>query len=134
MEKELKKEKIGKEEYIKKLEKLTNKYNNIWNAYYDDFSETFKLKEDQELLKKDQKEYDEYIENPDIIMTDELNSANDKKEKLQKELDQIEEKLNDKNISNQEKELLLKHKEDIQFELEDIQLEIELLEIGRAHV
>lgn len=129
MEKELKKEKIGKEEYIKKLEKLTNKYNNIWNAYYNDFSETFKLKEEQELLKKDQKEYDEYIENPDIIMTDELNSANDKKEKLQKELDQIEEKLNDKNISNQEKELLLKHKEDIQFELEDIQLEIELLEV-----
>lgn len=129
MEKELKKEKIGKEEYIKKLEKLTNKYNNIWNAYYNDFSETFKLKEEQELLKKDQKEYDEYIENPDIIMTDELNSANDKKENLQKELDQIEEKLNDKNISNQEKELLLKHKEDIQFELEDIQLEIELLEV-----
>lgn len=129
MEKELKEEKIGKEEYIKKLEKLTSKYNNIWNAYYNDFSETFKLKEDQELLKEDQKEYDEYIENPDIIMTDELNSANDKKEKLQNELDQIEEKINDKNISNQEKELLLKHKEDIQFEVEDIKLKIELLEL-----
>lgn len=129
MEKELKEEKIGKEEYIKKLEKLISKYNNIWNAYYNDFSETFKLKEDQELLKEDQKEYDEYIENPDIIMTDELNSANDKKEKLQNELDQIEEKINDKNISNQEKELLLKHKEDIQFEVEDIKLKIELLEL-----
>ena len=129
LEKELKEEKIGKEEYIKKLEKLTSKYNNIWNAYYDDFSKTFKLKEEQEKLNEDQKAYGEYIENADIWMTDELNSANDKKEKLQKELDQIEEKLNDKNISNQEKELLLKNKEDIQFELEDIQLEIELLEV-----
>lgn len=129
MEKELKEEKIGKEEYIKKLEKLTSKYNNIWNAYYNDFSKTFKLKEEQEKLNEDQKAYGEYIENPDIKKTDELNSANDKKEKLQKELDQIEEKLNDKNISNQEKELLLKHKEDIQFEVEDIQLKIELLEV-----
>lgn len=129
LEKELKEEKIGKEEYIKKLEKLTSKYNNIWNAYYDDFSKTFKLKEEQEKLNEDQKAYGEYIENADIKKTDELNSANDKKEKLQKELDQIEEKLNDKNISNQEEELLLKNKEDIQFELEDIQLEIELLEV-----
>ena len=120
---------MEREEYNKELKALITKYNNIWSSYYDDFSNIFKLREKEEQLEEEQKKYEEFIINPNIIESDELKKAKAQKEDLIKRMRDIEEKIADINISNQEKELYLKQKNGMRYELGDLTFDIEMLEM-----
>lgn len=120
---------MEREEYNKELKALITKYNNIWSSYYDDFSNIFKLREKEEQLKEEQKKYEEFMINPNIVESDELKKAKAQKEDLIKRMRDIEEKIRDINISNQEKELYLKQKNGMRYELGDLTFDIEMLEM-----
>lgn len=120
---------MEREEYNKELKKVIDKYNNIWNSYYGDFSKVFELREKKEKLEEEQKKYDDFMENPNIPESDEVKKAKIQKSDLIKNMQDIEEKLSNKNISNEEKELYLKQKKDMKYELGDLTFDIEMLEI-----
>lgn len=120
---------MEREEYNKELKKLIDKYNNIWNSYYGDFSKVFELREKKEKLEEEQKKYDDFMVNPNIPESDEVKKAKIQKSDLIKNMQDIEEKLSNKNISNEEKELYLKQKKDMRYELGDLTFDIEMLEI-----
>lgn len=120
---------MEREEYNKELKALITKYNNIWSSYYDDFSKVFELREKEAKLKEEQKKYEEFVVNPNIVESDELKKAKAQKEDLIKRMRDIEEKIADINISNQEKELYLKQKNGMRYELGDLTFDIEMLEM-----
>lgn len=123
---------MEREEYNKELKKAIDKYNNIWNSYYGDFSKVFELREKKEKLEEEQKKYDDFMVNPNIPESDEVKKAKIQKADLIKNMQDIEEKLSNKNISNEEKELYLKQKKDMKYELGDLTFDIEMLEIKNA--
>ena len=120
---------MEREEYNKELKKVIDKYNNIWNSYYGDPPKVSELREKKEKLEEEQKKYDDFMVNPNIPESDEVKKAKIQKSDLIKNMQDIEEKLSNKNISNEEKELYLKQQKDMRYELGDLTFDIEMLEI-----